>query len=196
LGAGDRRRQGHDSRRGRGGRADGARADHVGQAGQRTPRHRDRRRHTALAAKAYREGVARGGARGARSARLRTGRPPATREAGGRTGTPPRGRTARTAGVHRRPRLPTRARRSGIRMSTLQVADLPDTRADPFASATPGSIPRRPRLLSYVGRWRRARRWLPADALRVLDLGCAFGYGSAAVIARRPPGRTIVGRGA
>jgi SAM-dependent methyltransferase len=29
--------------------------------------------------------------------------------------------------------------------------------------------------------------------LRVLDLGCAFGYGSAAVIARGPEGRAIVG---
>jgi SAM-dependent methyltransferase len=78
-------------------------------------------------------------------------------------------------------------------MSTLQVTDLPGTRADPFAAATRGLVPRRPRLLSYVGRWGRARRWLPADALRVLDLGCAFGYGSAAVIARGPEGRAIVG---
>ena len=78
-------------------------------------------------------------------------------------------------------------------MSTLQATDLPGTRADPFAAATPGSIPRRPRLLSYVGRWGRARRWLPADATRVLDVGCAFGYGSAAVIARGPEDRAIVG---
>ena len=78
-------------------------------------------------------------------------------------------------------------------MSTLQIADFPDTRADPFAATARGSIPRRPRLLSYVGRWGRARRWLPADALRVLDLGCAFGYGSAAVIARGPEHRAIVG---
>jgi len=78
-------------------------------------------------------------------------------------------------------------------MSTLQATHLPGTRADPFAAATPGSIPRRPRLLSYVGRWGRARRWLPADATRVLDVGCAFGYGSAAVIARGPEHRVIVG---
>jgi SAM-dependent methyltransferase len=39
----------------------------------------------------------------------------------------------------------------------------------------------RPRLLSYVGRWGRARRWLPDEALVVADVGCAFGYGTAAL---------------
>lgn len=78
-------------------------------------------------------------------------------------------------------------------MSMLEAAEQAGTRTDPFATATPAAIPRRPRLLSYVGRWGRARRWLPANALRVLDVGCAFGYGSAAVVARGPEGRVIVG---
>lgn len=64
---------------------------------------------------------------------------------------------------------------------------------DPFSAATSDSIPRRPRLLSYVGRWGRARRWLPPGAMRVLDVGCAFGYGSAAIVARGPSQRVIVG---
>jgi SAM-dependent methyltransferase len=63
---------------------------------------------------------------------------------------------------------------------------------DPFAHAGT-QPPGRPRLLSYVGRWGRARRWLPADALRVLDIGCAFGFGSAAILARGPSARVIVG---
>jgi SAM-dependent methyltransferase len=67
------------------------------------------------------------------------------------------------------------------------------TRLDPFTLPARAAAPRRPRLLSYVGRWGRARRWLPANALRVLDLGCAFGYGSAAIAARGPAGRTVVG---
>jgi SAM-dependent methyltransferase len=65
--------------------------------------------------------------------------------------------------------------------------------ADPFRLAAAEAIPRRPRLLSHVGRWGRARRWLPSDAMRLLDIGCAFGYGSAAVVAPGPPGRVIVG---
>lgn len=63
---------------------------------------------------------------------------------------------------------------------------------DPFARAS-AQPPGRPRLLSYLGRWGRARRWLPADALRVLDIGCAFGFGSAAILARGPSARVIVG---
>src|SRR5260370_9338101 len=38
---------------------------------------------------------------------------------------------------------------------------------------------RRPRLLAHIGRWGRARRWLPVNAYRVLDVGCATGYGTA-----------------
>jgi SAM-dependent methyltransferase len=64
---------------------------------------------------------------------------------------------------------------------------------DPFAAAKPGQAPARPRLLSYVGRWGRARRWLPSDALRVLDIGCAGGYGSVAIVARAREPRVIVG---
>jgi SAM-dependent methyltransferase len=66
-------------------------------------------------------------------------------------------------------------------------------RTDPF-TLTPGApAPTRRRILSYVGRWGRARRWLPQDALRVLDVGCSFAYGSAAIQARGPKGRTVVG---
>src|SRR5829696_7964726 len=64
---------------------------------------------------------------------------------------------------------------------------------DPFALPAREKAPRRPRLLSYVGRWGRARRWLPDDALRVLDIGCSFAYGSAAIEAGGPPGRLVVG---
>ena len=66
-------------------------------------------------------------------------------------------------------------------------------RPDPFALPAREKAPRRPRLLSYVGRWGRARRWLPQDALRVLDIGCSFAYGSAAIQAGGPEGRVVVG---
>jgi SAM-dependent methyltransferase len=65
--------------------------------------------------------------------------------------------------------------------------------ADPFASTPLSAPPTRPRLLSHVGRWGRARRWLPDDALRILDVGCAFGYGTAAVAAAGPPARVAAG---
>jgi SAM-dependent methyltransferase len=64
---------------------------------------------------------------------------------------------------------------------------------DPFGTAPPAPAPRRPRILSYVGRWGRARRWLPDSALRVLDIGCSFGYGCAAIQAGGPAGRVVVG---
>jgi SAM-dependent methyltransferase len=64
---------------------------------------------------------------------------------------------------------------------------------DPFALPPGAPAPRRPRLLSYVGRWGRARRWLPDDALRVLDIGCSFAYGCAAMQAGGPEGRAVVG---
>ena len=64
---------------------------------------------------------------------------------------------------------------------------------DPFTLPPGAPAPRRPRILSYVGRWGRARRWLPDDALRVLDIGCSFGYGSAAIQAGDPEGRIVVG---
>jgi SAM-dependent methyltransferase len=51
--------------------------------------------------------------------------------------------------------------------------------------------PRRPRLLSHAGRWGRARRWLPEDARRVLDVGSAFGYGTAAIAARDRERRVV-----
>jgi SAM-dependent methyltransferase len=64
---------------------------------------------------------------------------------------------------------------------------------DPFTLPPGAPARRRPRILSYVGRWGRARRWLPHDALRVLDIGCSFGYGAAAIQAGRPDGRVVVG---
>jgi SAM-dependent methyltransferase len=77
-------------------------------------------------------------------------------------------------------------------VSILEATEL-GSAADPFAHAEPGGVPARPRLLSYVGRWGRARRWLPSEAMRVLDVGCAFGFGSAAILARGVPERVIVG---
>jgi len=51
---------------------------------------------------------------------------------------------------------------------------------------------RRPRLLAHIGRWGRARRWLPVNAYRVLDVGCATGYGTAA-LASGQVGRRWIG---
>ncbi|HWC27975.1 MAG TPA: methyltransferase domain-containing protein [Solirubrobacteraceae bacterium] len=51
----------------------------------------------------------------------------------------------------------------------------------------------RPRLLAHAGRWGRARRWLPAEARRVLDVGCAFGYGTAALTGRGASRRLVIG---
>ena len=65
--------------------------------------------------------------------------------------------------------------------------------ADPFALLVAAPRPRRPFLASYVGRSGRACRWLPADALRVLDVGCASGYGSAGLAAAAGPARVVVG---
>ena len=78
-------------------------------------------------------------------------------------------------------------------MSVQESAAPAGTRRDPFAIPRSGAIPRRRRLLSHVGRWGRARRWLPADAARVLDVDCAWGYGSAAIATCGPELRTIVG---
>ena len=64
---------------------------------------------------------------------------------------------------------------------------------DPFARARSTATPRRPRVLSHVGRWGRARRWLPPGAMRVLDVGCAAGLGCAAIASRAPAGRVFVG---
>jgi SAM-dependent methyltransferase len=51
----------------------------------------------------------------------------------------------------------------------------------------------RPRLLSYVGRWGRAVRWLPTTTRVVLDIGAASGYGTAAVAAGSGGQRLVVG---
>jgi len=82
-------------------------------------------------------------------------------------------------------------RASSATVSALRSAT--EHTRDPFALAVPGQAPGRPRLLSYVGRWGRTRRWLPADVMRVLDIGCAFGFGSVAIVARGPKSRLIVG---
>jgi SAM-dependent methyltransferase len=65
--------------------------------------------------------------------------------------------------------------------------------SDPFTLPPGAPRPTRRRILSYVGRWGRARRWLPEDALRVVDIGCSFAYGSAAIQADGPEGRVVVG---
>jgi len=64
-------------------------------------------------------------------------------------------------------------------MAVMQAGD-----ATALDALGPTNAPGRPRLLSYVGRWGRARRWLPDDARRVLDVGCAFGYGTAALMGK------------
>lgn len=78
-------------------------------------------------------------------------------------------------------------------MTTTAAPAPTAARPDPFDEPPPADAPSRPRLLSYVGRWGRARRWLPSDALRILDVGCAFGYGSAAIAGGRPAGRVVIG---
>lgn len=74
-----------------------------------------------------------------------------------------------------------------------RAGHVPAAPADPFGLSPGAPVPRRPRVLSYVGRWGRARRWLPDEALRVLDIGCSFAYGSAAIQAGGPEGRIVVG---
>jgi SAM-dependent methyltransferase len=78
-------------------------------------------------------------------------------------------------------------------LATRRVFAHSATHADPFTLQPDAEPPRRPFLASYVGRSGRARRWLPDDALRVLDVGCASGYGSAGVAAAGPRGRIVVG---
>lgn len=70
-----------------------------------------------------------------------------------------------------------------------------DARVDPFAvePAAPARPRPRPRLMSYVGRWGRARRWFPEDAVRVLDIGSSFGYGMAALQGSGPAARVVAG---
>ena len=65
---------------------------------------------------------------------------------------------------------------------------------DPFEMPASRRDLGRPRPLSrYAGRWGRAQRWLPSDALRVLDVGCSSGYGAVALLAHGPAGRVVVG---
>ena len=78
-------------------------------------------------------------------------------------------------------------------MTIERIAPVAAAPADPFAIPPVAPAPTRPRLLSHVGRWGRARRWLPDGARRILDVGCAFGYGSVALAAGGPPGRIAVG---
>ncbi len=78
-------------------------------------------------------------------------------------------------------------------MTVIGLQAPSEARTDPFSLPPSARVPRWPRLLSYVGRWGRARRWLPADAKRVLDVGCAFGHGSAALAAPGPDGRVVIG---
>jgi SAM-dependent methyltransferase len=81
-------------------------------------------------------------------------------------------------------------------MSTVAAGQAPAPRTspvDPFAIEQAARRPRRPFLASHLGRSGRARRWLPDDALRVLDVGCASGYGSVGIATAGPPGRVVVG---
>src|SRR5262249_55742471 len=55
------------------------------------------------------------------------------------------------------------------RMSTSNEQSLPSSALGVVDSWYAHEMPRRPRLLSYVGRWARARRWLPTDARVVVD---------------------------
>jgi SAM-dependent methyltransferase len=75
-------------------------------------------------------------------------------------------------------------------MGHVEMTERPAAKSERGAMLDPS---RRPRLLSHVGRWGRARRWLPADARRVLDVGCAFGYGTAALNGRGDSPRWVVG---
>jgi hypothetical protein len=53
-------------------------------------------------------------------------------------------------------------------MTVLErAATTPEPPVDPFTIPRSAPARNRPRLLSYVGRWGRARRWLPDDALPV-----------------------------
>jgi SAM-dependent methyltransferase len=79
------------------------------------------------------------------------------------------------------------------------TAPLLDVEVDaPLADELPADAwdhpaPNRKRLLSYVGRWGRARRWLPRDAERIYDVGSAFGYGTAALTGHVGDRRRVVG---
>ena len=44
-----------------------------------------------------------------------------------------------------------------------------------------------------IGRWGRARRWLSPSAGRVLDVGCAFGFGTAVIAGGGGEGRWVAG---
>ena len=64
----------------------------------------------------------------------------------------------------------------------------------PPLEASPADRPGdRPRLLSHVGRWGRARRWLPEAARTVVDVGSAFGYGTAALTGTGRSRRRVIG---
>ena len=78
-------------------------------------------------------------------------------------------------------------------MTTTGQVAAPVKLADPFRASPASPPPRRPFLASYLGRSGRASRWLSADARRVLDVGCASGYGSAGVAAAGRPVRVVVG---
>ena len=73
------------------------------------------------------------------------------------------------------------------------MAGVQDERFAQFEVSVPDRHAGRPRLLSYVGRWGRARRWLPDDAHTVVDVGCAFGYGTAALTGAGRSRRRVIG---
>ena len=193
-GARDGGRQSDRPRR-RGGRdSDGGRPDHLGQAGQRAARHSRRRRRTPASAAVHARAPARSGPAGARRAALPDGRAAARGAARGRS------RAARGRPPARGPDVGAPAGRSRSRRRRYRhdrdragARPRPPRRPTPSRCRRARRAPTRPRILSYVGRWGRARRWLPEDALRVLDIGCSFAYGSAAIQAGGPEGRVVVG---
>lgn len=69
----------------------------------------------------------------------------------------------------------------------------PEVLLDRQPGTEPSFEERRPRLLSHVGRWGRARRWLPPEADRVVDVGCAYGYGTVALRLREGKPRWVLG---
>jgi SAM-dependent methyltransferase len=111
------------------------------------------------------------------------------------------GRDAPPAGTADGTGLPLEAdllRGNGAALHRADAAVLPD----PFerlsdAAAAESRLQalrrRRPRLTMEVGRSGRARRWLPAESRRVLDVGCASGYGAVGIAAAGPRKRLVVG---
>ena len=75
----------------------------------------------------------------------------------------------------------------------MTVLDATGVLENASSQMTPGVSPPRPRPLSYLARWGRTRQWLPRSVRRTIDVGCAFGYGTAALIGYGSSARSVVG---